>query len=113
MEFQEDIKQWVSKDNQIRAHSERIKGLRQDKNTLTGRIFEYAEENNLHHAVVQITDGKLKFHNTKVTAPLTFRLVEECLTKCLNSEEQAKEIIKFIKSERGSSVKSEIKRFYN
>ena len=113
MEFQENIKQWVSKDNQIRTYSERIKSLRQERNNLTEQIFDYAEENNLHHAVINITDGKLKFNNVKVTPPLTYRFIEQCLIKCFDSDEKAKEIIKYIKSQRESSIKSEIKRFYN
>ena len=113
MEFQEDIKQWVAKDNQIRTYAERVKLLRQERNALTEKIFDYAEENNLHHAVVHITDGKLKFHNAKVTPPLTFKFIEQCLTKRLESEEQAKNIIEFIKSQREASFRSEIKRFYN
>ena len=38
MEFQENIKQWVSKDNQIRTYSGRIKSLRQERNNLTEQI---------------------------------------------------------------------------
>jgi len=112
MDFQEDIKQWVSKDNQIKTYSERIKQLRDERSSLTERIFDYAEQNNLAHAVIQITDGKLKFNNTKVTAPLTYKLVQQCLQRYF-SEDETKEVIKYIKSQRESNVKSEIKRFYN
>ena len=112
MDFQEDIKQWVSKDNQIKTYSERIKQLRGERSSLTERIFDYAENNNLAHAVIQITDGKLKFNNSKVTAPLTYKLVEQCLKRYF-SEDESKEVIKYIKSQRESNIKSEIKRFYN
>jgi hypothetical protein len=112
MNFQEDIKQWVSKDNQIKTYNERIKLLRDERSSLTERIFDYAEQNNLSHAVIQITDGKLKFNNTKVQAPLTYKLVEQCLQRYF-SEDDAKEVIKYIKSQRETSIKSEIKRFYN
>ena len=111
MDFQENIKQWVSKDNQIKTYSERIKQLRDERSSLTERIFDYAEHNNLAHAVIQITDGKLKFNNTKVTAPLTYKLVDQCLQRYF-TEDEAKEVIKYIKSQRDSNIKSEIKRFH-
>ena len=31
------------------------------KSNLTDNIFNYAEQNNLENAVIQISDGKLKF----------------------------------------------------
>ena len=112
MDFQENIKEWVSKDNQIKTYTERIKTLRESRSNLTEKIFDYAENNNLHHAVIQITDGKLKFNNSKISEPLTFKLIEKGLEKYFEND-QIKEVIKHIKSLRESTIKSEIKRYYN
>lgn len=112
MDFQENIKEWVSKDNQIKTYTERIKILRESRSYLTEKIFDYAENNNLHHAVIQITDGKLKFNNSKISEPLTFKLIEKGLEKYFEND-QIKEVIKHIKSLRESTIKSEIKRYYN
>ena len=38
--------------------------------------FKNIETNNLHNAVIQIDDGKLKFQNMKSTPPLTFKFIE-------------------------------------
>lgn len=113
MEFEESIKQWVSKDNQIKNYSEKLKVLRQERSTLTEHIISYAEDNNLSNAVIQITDGKLKFNNSKSSSPLTYKFIEECLVECLGSDEKAKAIVKYIKSQRVTNIKSEIKRYYN
>ncbi len=110
MEFEESIKQWVSKDNQIKNYSEKLKLLRQERTTLTEHIISYAEDNSLSNAVIQITDGKLKFNNSKSSSPLTYKFIEECLVDCLASEEKAKAIVKYIKSQRVTNIKSEIKR---
>ena len=61
----------------------------------------------------KLTDGKLKFQNTRVTAPLTFRFLEECLNECINGEEQVKQIIKYIKSKREVKYVPDIKRSYS
>ena len=81
MSFQENIKQWVNIDNQIKAHNNQIKELRQTKNKLTDNIIGYVETNSLDDAIVEITDGNLKFQNVKHTSPLTFTFLEKCLNQ--------------------------------
>jgi|TARA_B100000925_G_scaffold162389_1_gene121878 ferritin len=113
MNFEEDIKNWVTIDNQIKKASETIKELRNKRSHFSTRIFSYAEENNLENAVIEISDGKLKFQQCKQTSPLTFRFLEECLNECIQNEDQVKQIIKFIKSKREYKYVSDIKRSYN
>src|SRR5210317_2189254 len=112
MDFETDVKQWVMIDNQIKQNSEKVKELRKQRNHLTTKIFSYAEENNLENAVIEISDGKLKFQQNKHTAPLTFKFLEECLNECIQNKEQVKQIIQFVKSKREFKYVSDIKRFY-
>ena len=112
MDFESDVKNWVMIDNQIKQNSETVKELRKQRNHLTTKIFSYAEENNLENAVIEISDGKLKFQQCKQTPPLTFKFLEECLNECIQNEDQVKQIIKFVKSKRESKYVSDIKRFY-
>jgi ferritin len=112
MDFETDVKNWVMIDNQIKQNSEKVKELRKQRNHLTSKIFSYAEDNNLENAVIEISDGKLKFQQNKQTAPLTFKFLEECLNECIQNEDQVKQIIKFVKSKREFKYVSDIKRFY-
>tara|TARA_B100000674_G_scaffold497712_1_gene532528 strand:- start:2479 stop:2823 length:345 start_codon:yes stop_codon:yes gene_type:complete len=112
MNFEEDVKNWVMIDNQIKQNSQKIKELRKTRNHLGTKIFSYAEENNLENAVIEISDGRLKFQQQKQTPPLTFKFLAECLNECIQNEEQVSQIIKFIKSKRDVKYVSEIKRFY-
>jgi hypothetical protein len=112
MDFQNDVKNWVMVDNQIKQNSEKVKELRKQRTHLSTKIFSYAEENNLENAVIEISDGKLKFQQNKQTSPLTFKFLEECLNECIQNEEQVKQIIKFVKSKREFRYVSDIKRFY-
>lgn len=112
MDFETDVKNWVMIDNQIKQNSEKVKELRKQRTHLTTKIFSYAEDNNLENAVIEISDGKLKFQQCKQSAPLTFKFLEECLNECIQNEEQVKQIIKFVKSKREYKYVSDIKRFY-
>lgn len=111
--FTDKIREWVSIDNKIKKYQEEIKKARQNRSSLATSILEDAENSNMQHAVIQITDGKLKFQNTRVTAPLTFKFLESCLNECITDEEQVKQIIKFIKSKRQVNFVPEIKRTYS
>ena len=112
MSFEEQIKEWVTTDNQIKLYMEKVRSLRSQRNDLTDNLVYYAKQNNLEHAVIQITDGRLKFQNNKTTNPLTFKFVEECLLECINNREKVEQIIQYIKKRRPTRYVPEIKRFY-
>ena len=111
-EFQENIKDWVSLDNKIKKIQQEVKEIRNMKNELTDRIFTYAEDNNLGNAVIQISDGKLKFQNVKSTSPLSYGFLEKCLLECMNDENQVKELVTYIKSKRTHKTSYDIRRTY-
>ena len=111
-EFQENIKEWVTIDNRIKTLQQNVKELREQRSELTDNIFQYAENNNLENAVIQISDGKLKFQNVKSTSPLTFGFLKQCLLECNFQVEQVDELIKFIKSKRTTRTNYDIKRTY-
>ena len=110
--FQNNIQSWVSLDNRIKNLSQQVKDLRSQRGSLTNNIFTYAESNNLENAIIQITDGKLKFQNVKQTSPLTWGLVKETLTECLNDDTAVDKIIKLMKSKRDIKYSYDIKRTY-
>ena len=113
MSLEENIKKWVSIDNQLKTLSEKTKELREVKNTTEELILEYVETKKMNNATVNISDGKLRFTNTKQTAPLTLKYVEECLTHCIGKEEQVTVIMNYIKESREIKYVPDIKRTYN
>ena len=112
MSFEEKIKQLVAMDNQMKLYLEKIRELRTQRNDLTDLLTNYAHNNNLDNAIVQISDGRLKFQHTKTTNPLTFKFIEECLHDCMADPQHVKQIIKFIKERRTTRSIPDIKRFY-
>jgi hypothetical protein len=113
MSFEDNIKQWVMIDNQIKQYSAHVKELRQQKNNLSNNIISHAVDNNMSHNTIQITDGTLKFQNMKVTSPLTFKFITECLNDCIEDEEQVKMLINYIKKKREVKYVPEVKRTYS
>ena len=113
MSFEQNIQQWVSIDNQIRLLNDKIHELREKKSHLSENITNHVEQNNLRNATVQISDGKLRFVNTKVSSPLTFKYVEKSLGEVIKNQTQVKQIVEYLKEKRDVKVIPEIKRFSN
>lgn len=113
MSFEDSIKEWVSIDSKIKQHNEELRELRQQRNDLTQRVYDHVNNNNLNHATVQISDGKLKFQSVKVTQPITLKFIKQCLNDCIPNEEHVNTIMDHIKNSRESKYVDDIKRFYN
>ena len=113
MSFENQIQQWVSLDNQLKQLNEKTKELREKRNTLEEKITNYASSNNLSNATVEISDGKLKFVNTKVQEPLSYKYLEKTLSEVIKNESQVKLIMEHIKQKRTVKIVQEIKRFSN
>jgi 2-methylcitrate dehydratase PrpD len=111
MSFEGQIQQWVSVDNQLKQLNEKIRELREKRNTLEDKLVTYAYENNLSNATVKISDGRLKFTNTRVQEPLTFKYLEKTLSEVIKNESQVKLIMEHLKQKRTTKLVPEIKRF--
>ena len=113
MSFEGQIQQWIQLDNQLKQLNEKTRELREKRNTLEENITTYASSNNLSNATVKISDGRLKFVNTKVQEPLTFKYLEKTLGEVIKNESQVKLIMEHIKQKRSFKSVPEIKRFSN
>jgi len=113
MSFENHIQQWVSIDNKLKQLNENVKEMREKRKILEQSITNYASSNNLSNATIQISDGKIKFANTKVQEPITFKYLEKTLVEVIKNESQVKLIMEHIKQKRNIKIVSEIKRFSN
>lgn len=113
MSFESQIQQWVSLDNQLKNINEKARELREKRNQLETNITKYAASNNLSNSSIKISDGKLRFTNTKVPEPLTFKYLERVLGEIIKNENQVKQIMEHIRQKREIKVVPEIKRFSN
>ena len=111
-EFQNNIKQWVTIDNDIKTLSENLKDLKTERSQISDNILNFVEQENLNTTTIQINDGALKFTKTKQTSNLTLSYVKECLEKCISNEDDINTIMNVIKTSRESKYSNEIKRSY-
>ena len=111
--FQTNVQEWVSLDNNIKKLNDTLGDLRDKRNRREEVILQIVESENLSNATVKISDGKLRFSSTKQTPPLTFKHIEDCLNKCIQNEEQVEKIMNYIKTTREIKYVPDIKRTYN
>ena len=112
-EFQENIKEWVAADTQLRELTQQVKLLRERRAELSDDIHDHVSSHNLSNAIVNISDGKLRFTSTRQTSPLTLKYVQECLESCLSNEADIAHIMSVLKESRNVKYVPEIKRTYN
>ena len=113
MNFENQIQQWITIDNQMKILNDKMKELREKKNSISQQINTHIETSQLNNTSVKISDGQLKFVKVKETQPLTFKYLETCLSEIIKNEEQVKKIIEYIKNKREVKYVPEIKRLYN
>jgi seryl-tRNA synthetase len=113
MNFEHQIQQWVSIDNQLKSFTEKVKELRDKKNIISQQINQHIQTEELSNASIKINDGQLKFVKIKETQPLTFKYLETCLSEIIKNEDQVKKIIEYIKNKREIKYIPEIKRYYS
>ena len=110
--FQNNIQKWVELDNKVKNLNEEIRAYRNQKNELADDIFAVVETNNLKQAVIEISDGSLKFNTVKNTPPLTLKFIHKCLSECIDNTDTVDNLLKYIKSQRESKYVQQIKRNY-
>jgi septal ring factor EnvC (AmiA/AmiB activator) len=111
MSFEQNIQHWIQLDNQLKMYSEKIKELRDKKNVLEKNIMSHAVNNNMLNSAIKTSNDKLKFVNTKIASPLSFRYLEKSLGEIIKNKDQLDRIILYIKNNRDIRVIQEIKRF--
>ena len=113
MNFEQTIQQWLLLDNQIKNYNEKLKELRSKRENIEQKLSQHALTNNLMNSIIKTSDSRLKFVNTKVTSPLTFKYIEKTLGEIIKNTEQANTIVNYIKNNREHKIVPELKRYYN
>ena len=126
MSIQDNVKDWVTVDNRIKSLSEQLKDLRNTKKAYEDNMVTWANSNTsddgsgrpVQRPVIRISDGKLRFVETRQTAPLSLKYVEQRLKILLenstpNASEMVALIMKDLKDHRETKVVQEVKRVYD
>ena len=112
-ELQANVKEWVILDNKIKNLLNEVKTLRDKKLIVKDKIFNYAINNNILNSTIKISDGKLNFTKTKISSPISLRLIKHSLERNIDNNTIIDNIIDHIKSNRQFKINNDIKRFYD
>ncbi len=110
--FQNNIQKWVEVDNKLKKLNEEIRAYRNQKNELADQIHSVVETNNLNKAVIEISDGSLKFNTVKNTSPLTLKFISKCLSEFISNVDTVDNLLKYIKNQREIKYIPQIKINY-
>jgi hypothetical protein len=113
MSFDAKVQQWVQIDNELKKLNDHIKHLRDQRNVLETNLTTYAKTNNMTNSTIQLNQDRLKFVDTKVPEPLTFKYLEKTLGEIIKDETKVQLIMEHIKQKRAVKIVPEIKRFSN
>ena len=113
MSFDAKVQQWVHVDNELKKLNDHIKKLREQRNVLETNLTNYAKTNNMTNSTIQLNQDRLKFVDTKVPEPLTFKYLEKTLGEIIKDESKVQLIMEHIKQKRAVKIVPEIKRFSN
>jgi hypothetical protein len=113
MSFDSKIQQWIQVDNELKKINEHVKQLREQRDELERGLINYAKVNNISSSTIQLNKDKLKFVETKVPEPLTFKYLEKTLGEIIKDEAKAQLIMEHIKQKRSVKIIPEIKRLTN
>ena len=122
MSIQSSVKDWVSVDNKIRSMSEQLKELREQRKQHEEQMVSWAHSattsngDSVQRPVIKISDGKLRFVETKQTAPLSLKYVEERLRAILptpDHDETVQLIMNDLRVNREVKIVQEVKRVYD
>ena len=113
MNFENQLQQWIQIDNQLKTFNEKVRVLREQRNSLTENITKYAISNNLSDKNLKMFNERIQISNTKVAEPLTYKYLEKTLGEIIQNENQVKLIIEKLKQKRNVKIIPEIKRYSN
>ena len=113
MSLEENVAEWVQKDNEQQVCLQRLRTLREQKAGLQENISSELNSRGLHNPIVRISDGKLALVEKRVVQSLTLRVVEDALMRCVQDEQTVVRLMDCIKTNRNISHQVELRRYYN
>ena len=112
-----NVKQWVELDNASNRYKIKMDELKKKKeefdmerNKVGDNILSFMENNKLEDNEIVISDGKIKYQQSKSSTSISQKFIIERLKEYFKDEEKAKEVTQFIYSGREVSYTPVLKR---
>ena len=114
-QFGDLVRNWVHYDNLSQNLNRQIQNARKVKEEFEVKIMNALKEYKMETAIIQVAGGKLSIVEEKHSNPLTNSRIEELLHEYYErtgrkAADEAAEIMKFLKTERGSTTSKKLKK---
>ena len=109
------IRSWVHFDNLAATFTRQAQQARTARARWESEVIEYLRKTNMVNAIVQIAGGRLTVSEEKHANPLTLQRLESLLHEYYSkrpagSTDETADIMMYIKSNRGSTVETRLKK---
>jgi len=121
--LESNVVKWVHYDNKMKEYSEKIKVLRQERDSLSLSILDnldvpdQAKNKDLPQFSIDALQTKVMCHKQRNYESLNYKFLTECLREYFQkdqtieqSEEKAKDVLLYIRQKRGYEEKMILKR---
>lgn len=112
MNFSDNIKKWISIDDEIKELNLYLKNKREERSKILENILEYKNKNNLDGKTIKYNEQVLKFNSVKQYQTISYDFIKKCLNDLIDDKEQIDLILNYIKEKRNYNNVEDIKRFY-
>ena len=103
--FRSDLNEWIVKDDLIAVYEDKLRVLKDDRDTVTDRILDHVESEHKQSTVVRTEDGEITFKENIQPASISFRMITKCLERHINDPKSVATIISTIRSARTEQQK--------
>ena len=109
------IRSWVHFDNLAATFTRQAQQARTARARWEAQVIQYLRSTSMVHAIIQIAGGRLTVVEEKHANPLTLQRLETLLheyfsKRLAGSNDETADIMTFIKSNRGSTVETRLKK---
>ena len=112
MSFSDNIKEWVSIDDEIKQLNTSLREKREQRNRVLADIIHHKTSNGLDNKTIKYNNQMLKFTVTRQYQSITYDFLRSCLTELIDEPDQVDLMMKYIKDKRNYKNVEDIKRFY-
>lgn len=109
----DQLKQWLKLDTQIRMANQQIRDLRKEKDAISNSVCEYMKTNGMEKRRIQAPDSRIELYEKKEYSTLTYGFLEKHLGDIIPDDTNVKYIIEYLKSKREVKKSTDLKRVFN
>jgi hypothetical protein len=114
--FKENMTEWVKLELQIQSlktqYNDKMKDLKNNKVEIEDFLKTYMVNKNITDHTIKTSEGDIKFVETKVSNPITYKFLKEIFIEIYNDETKADNILQVIKQKRETKNYNGLKMFF-